>query len=349
MKDEKKLSFWNKLKFSIFDFEKYQELAAEKIGKTILYLVIIMIVFAIVVAGIYTYRFVETVGDVRQFIDDNIETITFEDNRLRIEMKNHENVTRIDNEELGIKVIISTNNFIEEEKNNRIEELKSSGNGILILDDKVMIKNEIMNTPYTYQYQTIAEAYNINFLDKQEVLNMLSSDNIKPFIAIFFVIMLIYMFIIYLSSALVDAIILSLFGYLVSIITRIRLKFSATYNIAVYSLTLPIILNLIYFVINSFTGFTIKYFDIMYTTVATIYIATAILLIRSDIIKQQIELTKIIEEQDKVREELRRKEEERKEQEEKERQKREDEDKRKKKEKDKEDKGIGEEPEGDNV
>ena len=55
-------------------------------------------------------------------------------------------------------------------------------------------------------------------------------------------------------------------------------------------------MNIIYFIVNSFTGFTIKYFEIMYTTVATIYIATAILMIRSDVIKKQIELNKIIEE-----------------------------------------------------
>ena len=86
----------------------------------------------------------------------------------------------------------------------------------------------------------------------------------------------------------------------------------------------------------------------MYTTIATIYITAAILLIRSDVIKKQIELTKIIEEQDKVRLELERRKEEEKEQEEKEKQKKEEDKKEKKKKEDKnEDKGT--QPEGDNV
>ena len=148
----------------------------------------------------------------------------------------------------------------------------------------------------------------------------------------------------YLPSTLIDIIILSVFGYVVCSITRMRLKYSAVYNIAAHSVTLPIILNLVYFVVNAFTGFTINYFEIMYTTVASIYIATAILMIRSDVIKKQIELTKIIEEQEKVRAELQRREEEQKEQEEKERQKQE---KRKQKEKKEDDEGnIGKEPEG---
>ena len=157
------------------------------------------------------------------------------------------------------------------------------------------------------------------------------------------------MFIIQLSSTLVDIIVLSIFGYIVSLITKIRLKYTAIYNIAAYALTLSIILNIIYFDVNSFCGFTIQYFEIMYTTLATIYITAAILLIRSDVIKKQIELNKIIEEQVKVRQELEKKEEERKEKEEKDKQKREEEKNRKKKEKEDENGNLGEEPEGNNV
>ena len=48
----------------------------------------------------------------------------------------------------------------------------------------------------------------------------------------------------------------------------------------------------------------------MYTAIASIYIITAILMIKSDVIKKQLELNRIIEKQKKVREELKRKEEE---------------------------------------
>ena len=125
-----------------------------------------------------------------------------------------------------------------------------------------------------------------------------------------------------------------------------KIKYSALYNIAAYSLTLPIILNIFYVIVQAFTGFQIKYFEVMYTTIASIYVATAILMIRSDVIKKQIELTRIVSEQEKVREELKKREEEEKQQEEKERQKKEEDKKRKKeKEKDEED-NLGEQPEG---
>ena len=119
------------------------------------------------------------------------------------------------------------------------------------------------------------------------------------------------------------------------------------YNIAVYSLTLPILLNLIYTVINTLTGYTITYFPIMYTGVTCIYIFTAILMIKSDIIKKQMELSKIIQEQEKIKEEMARKELERKEEEERERVRKKDEKQRKeekKKEKEEQKDNNGPEP-----
>ena len=86
-------------------------------------------------------------------------------------------------------------------------------------------------------------------------------------------------------------------------IINVKFKYKSIFNMSVYSLTLSIILYMIYIVINIFTGFTIKYFEIAYNAIAYIYIITAMLMIKSDLIKQQIEVGKILEEQKKTREE----------------------------------------------
>ena len=85
----------------------------------------------------------------------------------------------------------------------------------------------------------------------------------------------------------------------------------------------------------------------MYTAVATIYIITAILMIKSDVIKKQMELRRIIEEQEKVKQELKQKEEEEKEKREEERRRKQREEKEK--EKNENDGEIGNTPEGDNA
>lgn len=334
------------MKFSIFDFEKYQELAAQKVTKTILYIAILVLVFALIVTGIYTYKFTVAIGKIRQYIDENIESIIFEENQLNIIPKNHEEMTTIINESLGMKIVINTQTQDNEKIKQSVEEIENIGNEILILKDKVLLKNEVMTSPYTCSYATLAEQYNINKIDKEEMMGLLSLDTMKPLLVNVFWVLLLYFFVImYLPSTLIDIVILSIFGYVVALISKMKLKYSAVYNIAAYSLTLPIILNIAYFIINSFTGFEIQYFEVMYTTVATIYIAAAILMIRSDVIKKQIELTKIIEEQDKVRLELQRREEEQKEEEEKQRQRKEEEKKRKQ-EKKEGNGNIGSEPKG---
>lgn len=166
--------------------------------------------------------------------------------------------------------------------------------------------------------------------------------NIGMFIMVF-----IYMFLIYITSIWLDIVLPGAFGYITALFMRLRLRFSAMCKIAIHSLTLPILLNAIAILIETFANFKIQYFEIMYMGIAYIYIITAILMIKSDVIKNQKELAKIIEEQAKVREELERKKEE--EEKQKEEQKREKEKEKQRKKEKKEEKNLGEEPQGENA
>ena len=68
----------------------------------------------------------------------------------------------------------------------------------------------------------------------------------------------------------------------ISKIINKNFSFANTFNIAVHAITLPVLLGAIYYVLNTLTGFYMKYFSIMYTSIATIYMMTSILLITSD-------------------------------------------------------------------
>lgn len=121
--------------------------------------------------------------------------------------------------------------------------------------------------------------------------------------AIFAVISFVYLFIIYALEILIDVLLLSVVGYLLTKIVGVRFKYKSIFNMGIYALTLSIILYLLYIIVNVFTTFNIKYFEIAYNAIAYIYMITAILTIKSDLIKQQIELQMIQNEQKKVREE----------------------------------------------
>ena len=112
-----------------------------------------------------------------------------------------------------------------------------------------------------------------------------------------------YLFISFLIQFMIDILILSVVGFLFSRLVRLKLKFKSIFNISIYAITLPIILYLVYGIVNLYTGFSIRYFEIAYNAISYIYVVTAILIIRNDLIKQQIEVGKIVKEELKIREE----------------------------------------------
>ena len=95
---------------------------------------------------------------------------------------------------------------------------------------------------------------------------------------------------------LLDVFTLSIFGLFTCVIARIKMNYKAVLNMSIYAMTLSIILRAIYVSITMLTSFEVKYFEVMYIGVAYITLAAAIFLIKSDVIKQHLELMKIIEE-----------------------------------------------------
>ena len=93
-----------------------------------------------------------------------------------------------------------------------------------------------------------------------------------------------------------DVLILSLFGLINCFFAKIKINYRAIFNMSIYALTLSIILREIYYAITLLTDFKIKYFDIMYVAISYIILTAAIFLIKSNVIKQHLELMRIMEE-----------------------------------------------------
>lgn len=213
-------------------------------------------------------------------------------------------------------MIINTSITKEQEEYKNI--INKTSNGIILLQDRIILKNEIIAKELEYVYKDIGSTYGINEFNKEDVLKFVDNANTVNLYISFFIASTIYMFIIYFISTLVDSIMLAILGYIVARIFGIKIRFKATFNMGVYALTLPIILNLVYIVVNVFTGFEVRYFNWMYTSISYIYMIVAILMIKADFINRQAELMKIIEEQEKVRQEIQERENRKKEEENKE-------------------------------
>lgn len=326
MEEESKMSFWKKLKTSIFGLEEYQKLALQKTSKTILYLIVLMLIFAFLLTGAITIRFNQVIENVKQYIESNIETIEFKDGKLSVKEKSNNAISIEEDKLLNAKIIINTDDIQEEQIDKYKEEIKGYYNGIVILQNKIILKTNMSNIPSTISLTDLANQFGIEKVEKEDIWQLLSSTELY---ITFFISIFAYMFIIYTATVLIDAILYSMIGYIAGVFSHLKIRYKNVYNIAIYALTLPIILNLIYMIINILIGYTIKYFSIMYMAITCIYIVTAILMIRMDLIKKQIELSKVIQEQEKVRAEMERKEQEKREEEEKEKVRKKDEKKEK--------------------
>lgn len=300
-KNTNKINFFKRIIISIKDFDKYEIFALEKTTTAIKYLMLLMVIFAIVVALMFTYQFKTSVQEATNYFNENINEINYSNNILSV--NDGAEIVVITNKEI-LPVIIINTEANSEQTDKYIEDISKYESGVIVLNDKIIYKNESLTQNIEYVYKDIASKYGINEFDKQEVIDTINNLNTMQLYYAFFLVTFIYMFIIYFVSTLFDALMLAILGYLVGRIIGIKIKFNASFNMGVYALTLPIILNLIYIVVNTFTGFYIKYFQWMYTTISYIYIIVAILIIKTDLINRQIELKKLVEEQEKVRKEL---------------------------------------------
>ncbi len=345
----KENSFIKKFISSIKDFEKYPEMATKSFGQVCKYLITLIAIFTLLVTALSVYNISKDFNSGIEYFKNEIPNLSFSDNKLNVES---EQAINIENKSNILQIIIIDTNDISNEKiDNYTLELEKHDTGVVLLSDKLILN--LGNGTLTYTYEKLAETYNIGNMTKDSIISYLSGSNIIMIYVGIFVMSFIYLYIAYLISTLLDALILGTIGYITSLLLRIRIKYIAMLKISIHALTLPVILNLLYIIVQTLFSFEIKYFEIMYIAVAYIYIVAAILMIKSDIIKRGQELTKILEEQERVKQQLEREKEEKEQKEEEERRKRQDE-KKEKKEKKKEEKSdkegnLGTEPQGENA
>lgn len=351
MKDEKEKSFFKKLIISIKNFEEYPDLASKSWAKVISYLAKLLAIFTIVVSFTTVYKLSQQVQSGINCIKEDLPDFSFVNNELEMEQEEviiYENMDNLFN-----TVIIDTSEINDEILDTYKEKIQKINNGIILLKDRALIKTQVTSGVVEYSYSSIASQYQIGQFNKSQVVEYFSGTNLILIYIGIFIMVSIYMFILYFISIWLDVLLLGALGFFTALILRIHLRFSAMCKIAIHSLTLPILLNALVVLIETFTNFKIEYFEIMYIGISYIYIITAILMIKDDIIKNQKELTKIVEEQEKVRLELERQKEEEEAKKEEQRREKEKEEQRKKekkenKEKD-EGKDVGNEPQGENA
>lgn len=179
---------------------------------------------------------------------------------------------------------------------------------IFYFTELMIIFSILFTGTYIYYLLNIAEFDEENLTLSEKMVNILIDENEDEQIkeaanlleeysdnTIIFA-LFISIFISFYIITLMDVLTLSVFGLLTCLMARIKMNYKAVFNMSIFALTLSIILRIIYTMVTMLAGFEVKYFEVMYIAVAYISLAAAIFLIKSDVIKQHLQLMKIIEE-----------------------------------------------------
>ena len=304
-KVEEKISFWKRIIISIKDFEKYKIFAVEKLSKSFKYFFKFALLFVLIIALSFSVKYGMIINKTTNYIKNDLPEFSYKEGNLEFEdNKKIELQSNDDTKDISYKIIIDTQTENEEEINSYKEKIGLYNYGILFLKDKVIFRSSLLQGDVEKTYSDIQNSYGISDeFTKTDLVSKLQDNKIYMLYAEMFVVMYVYLYITYSISILTDALILALLGVITARIVRVKLKYSASYAMAIHALTLPIILNVAYIIINTYTGFYIKYFEVMYTTISYICMVAAILSIRSDLIKERIVIGKIEEVQKNIRKE----------------------------------------------
>ena len=346
-KELKGMGFFKKVKYSIFNIEKYTEMATEGIGNTLSYIAKLVMILAIVLSVWTLYQTYQMINEGTSYLENEFPNFSYSDGTLTV---NSEEVITIENEQFG-KIIVDTNTDSEETINQYLNQINEYGVGALVLKNRVVLKNITMIGEVSYNYQESFNSINLTEFSKQDVVNYVQNGEINSLYFSVFISLFIYSFAMYFINTLWYAIIIGIVGYFTMWMLKMKMRFVAVFNMAIYALTLSTILNILYLIINMLFNFTIEYFSIMYITVATIYLLAAIFILKTDLMKKQEEVMKIVKAQQIVKKELEEQEKEN-EKEKEERQKKDKKEENKEKENKKEEnKGDAkeDEPEGSNA
>ena len=346
-KEVKGMGFFKKVKYSIFNIEKYPEMATEGIGNTLSYIAKLVMILAVVLSLWTLYQTYQMINEGTSYLENEFPDFSYSDGTLTVDS---EEAIIIENEQFG-KIIVDTNTDSEETINQYLNQINEYGTGALILKNRAVLKNITMIGEVSYNYQESFNSINLTEFSKQDVVNYVQNGEINSLYFSVFISLFIYSFAMYFINTLWYAIIIGIVGYFTMWMLKMKMRFVAVFNMAIYALTLSTILNILYLIINMLFNFTIEYFSIMYVTVATIYLIAAIFILKTDLMKKQAEVMKIVEAQQIVKKELEEQEKEN-EKEKEERQKKDKKEENKEKENKKEEnKGDAkeDEPEGSNA
>ena len=279
METEEKISFFKRIKIAIFNLEKYSIFVTEKFSKALKYLFLLLTIVTIVLAISSMIQLTKEAQKLVQYVkSEEFPDFELKDDKLEATQK----LDAYDEEYNTRLIIDTTENLSEEQLTQYKKETENAEYSVILLRDKIIYRfDSTLENGYETTYNNITSFLKTNELTKSKFIkDYLNTDNLFKLKMILGVYAFITIFMLNIISLLEDIVIIGVFGWIASKIAKVPLTIGKTMSLAIYSLTLSILLNVIYSIAYSFTGFEIKYFEVMYMIIAYIYIVASIMIMK---------------------------------------------------------------------
>ena len=153
-------------------------------------------------------------------------------------------------------------------------------------------------------YYEKEDVYDFGISNKNDLIENMNEIGKGEIIILYFIAGFILLFITNTIIILSDVCLVAVFGWIASRLCGIAFKIAPMIILAIYSLTLSIVLKTIYTCELTLAGYVVQYFDIIYLLIAYVYMIAALFMIKYDIMKETQEIQQIIEIHKKIHQQL---------------------------------------------
>ena len=186
-------------------------------------------------------------------------------------------------EEYNSRLIIDTSEDVSDETLEKYQkESKNADYSAILLKDKIIYRfDSTLENGAETTYNNVTSLLGMKDITKASLIkNYLNEDNLSKLRIILGVYAFLTILLLNIVTLLEDIIIIGVFGWIASKIAKVPLTIGKTMSLAIYSLTLSILLSTTYSVVYSLTNFEIKYFELMYMIIAYIYMVASIMIMK---------------------------------------------------------------------
>ena len=251
------MGFFKKFFNSLFNFKAYNTFLSQTTGKAVLYMLILCALLCIINCLSLTSYLNSYLPPLKEEIEKNVPEFEFKNGKLTFEA---DMPIVIKDEEADIIVYIDTENPID----NSV--LDDYSNGFLITSDSFSVKQGI-NT------QSInLSSLNGTNLDKDTLIDFIPNKIPMFFIIVYYIFFVLFSF---LGKIIGAFIVLGIAGTILSKIMKKPLKYSESFRLGLYALTVPMLISTICFLLT-FVGIIIPFPGYISYGIAIIYLALGI-------------------------------------------------------------------------